>query len=540
MNINDNYVLPLVISLSFILAGCSDSGSGAGGVNNSPADLDSEIYSQKSWDILSPDVIESDSVEGFSESFTEIVGIDEYSCINEQHSFTSNPKEFISIQPDSSIVWLGNLIQGQSHLVVGSLRELSIRERAPMGISIDLLRGDNYRQVESPSLTSVNAAIGELVESAVNAGHQASSDVFYEFSEAHSSAQASLNLGFSAEYLGFQASASLAVSNQANEHTYYAYFIQKAFTVSMELPTAPHDVVTDAFTNEKLQALIDKGDIGEDNPALYVSNIGYGRILVYKMTSTHEKNRIQAAINASYNGVFANTSGYTDVDIQSTLDSAKIEIAAFGGDVSNIEALIRSGKLSDYFIGDTELSSMRPISFEVRRLMENQTAGLVRTSEYDVKSCTFERKTVPPIGEIMKLHLSSVYIGADCDGIGAGDIYGQFRLVSFDNNTNEVVTKPIYDMYRVTSVGVSSGNHLTFAANSIVVNRYYDQTFKLSGELFDEDGGARGADDIVGLWAGTDMANLLPGEHRSDATNNCDGNNPALFYRLERQGYIYQ
>ncbi len=56
---------------------------------------------------------------------------------------TETPKEFVAIDPDTSVMWLGNLIQGRSHLKVGSLEELSIHERAPLTISINLLNSDN-------------------------------------------------------------------------------------------------------------------------------------------------------------------------------------------------------------------------------------------------------------------------------------------------------------------------------------------------------------------------------------------------------------
>lgn len=546
MNIKNEFKSITIAILSLAIVACSDNGSSQGEANIAPsaADLDSEVYSQKSWDILSPDVQEADVNNGSSEMLTEIIGIDEYSCTNESHSLTRNPKEFMTIQPDSSVVWLGNLIQGKSHLAVGSLQELSVRERAPMGISIDLLLGDNYRQIENPSLTSVNAAIGELIENAVNNGHQASSDVFYEYSEAHSSSQASLNLGFSAEYLGYQAQTSLSVSNEANEHSYYAYFIQKAFTVSMELPTAPHDIVTDAFTNDQLQTLIDNGDIGEDNPPLYISNIGYGRILIYKMTSSHEKERIQAAISASYNGLVGSVGGYSQTDIQSTLDNSKIEIAAFGGNASNIEALIRTGKLSDYFTGDTELSSMRPISFEVRRLMDNQRAGIVRTTEYDVKSCQYVGKTIEPVGEVMKVFFDSVKVGDGCDYRGRGDVFGSFSVAYINNNTNGEETRKLINIDKEANQRVDRGDNVYLGSRvwntNNVFNIYYGQAFKIRGGLYDKDGGLKAGDEIVGLWKGTDITNLEPGKYSANSTDNCEGRQATLSYRLERQGYLYQ
>ena len=538
-------------ALTLALIGCGGGGGGGdgsgAGTSKAPADINSVVYSHKSWEELSPPQEPAKEFVGTSEPFTEIIDIDEYSCTNDKYSLTENPEEFITIQPDASVVWLGNLIQGRSHLQVGSLEELSIRERAPMEISIDLLRNDNYRHIEQPSLATVNSAIGELVENAVHAGHRASSDVVYDAKEAHSSTQTSFDLGISAEYLGSQAEARLSIDKQANEHTYFGYFIQKAFTVSMELPVGPHDVVTDDFSDEQLQSLQERGHIADDNPPLYISNITYGRVLIYKMTSTHAKERVRAAIYASYEGLKGGGSGYLDTELEETLNEAKIEIAAFGGEQKNIETLIRTGKLSEYFTGDTQLTSMRPISFEVRRLSDNIRADIVRTTEYDVKSCEFERKTVKPIGEKIKVIFDKVKVPHDCDaGVDKGDLYGRFDVIYTDANTGGEVTRRVVTVPKTKSV--ASGNSFNLPGpktpNAGVVNKYYGKTLRISAQLMDQDGGANGADDIVGNWNANQfsIAGRGPGTHTKKAVSNCSGKssqNPTLTYRIERLDYIY-
>ena len=510
--------------------------------NVNTAGFSSEVYSHQEWNELSPETEDKDEHQGTSEAFSEVVGIDKYSCTNDNYSLTRNPKEFVAIQPDASIVWLGNLIQGKSHLEVGSLQELSIRKRAPMNVSIDLLRGDNSRRVEEPSLTSSNRAIGELIDSAIDAGHVASSEAFFLSEEAHSSTQASLDLGFSAEYLGSQAEASLSVSKEATEHTFFAYFIQKAFTVSMELPATPDDVVSDEFTKEDLQVLKTEGSISAENPPLYISNIGFGRILIYKITSSHEKSRIQAAISGSYHGLTGGADGYSEADLQKTLSSAKIEIAAFGGEQASIDALIRSGQLRNYFAKDTKLSSMKPISFELRRLMDNEKAAIVRTTEYQVKTCKYVGKTVKPIGERTQVFFDRVHIPADCDGgIDKGDIFGRFDVIGFNPATNGQYTTRVHTISRSKTVGVASGNTMELGGKSGTFNQYYGKTFRISAQLKDADGGANGADDIVGNWNANQfsIAGLKPGTYTKRAVSNCSNNNPTLTYRVKRLSYIY-
>jgi len=527
----------LLLSLFACSGGSVDGNSAA----NNTADFDGEVSGYQAWSIISPTVEAGKTSNGFSTAFPEVVGTDKYSCISENFSMTQTPREFVAIDPDHSIMWLGNLIQGRSHLQVGSLQELPIRERATLNISIDLLRGDNTRRVKDPSLTSVNKAIGELVENAVNAGHEASTNVYFESKEAHSSSQASLDLGFSAEYLGSSAEASLSVDKLGKENTLFAYFIQKAFTVSMELPAAPQDLVSDAFTQPQLDNLIEKDYISENNPPLYISSMSYGRVLIYKMTSTDSVQRIQAAINASYSGITGGGSGYSEVDLQKTLSTAKIKISAFGGNQSNIEAMIRSGQLKDYFAGDTKLTSMQPISFEIRNLQDNTIAKISRTTEYDVKQCTYDGKTTQPIGEEIKLTINKVYIKGDCDpGINKGDIYGRFDIISYDNISDSRITRRIRTIKRSRPIKVQSGNFL-YLGNAIKINKYYGKPFEISAQLKDSDDGAGGADDLVGNWnANTfDISRQAPKSYSKLATSNCTGDQPRLYYRLERLGYLY-
>ena len=312
----------------------------------------------------------------------------------------------------------------------------------------------------------------------------------------------------------------------------------------MELPTSPSDMVTDEFTQANLQVLKEQNDLGEDNPPLYISNVGYGRVLIYKMTSNHTKERIQAAINASYTGVAGGSSGYSEVDLQQTLSTAKIEIATFDGDDSNIEALIRTGRLSEYFTGDTELSSTKPISSEVRRLMDNQKADIVRTTEYEVKTCNYIGKTIPSIGERIRVYFDKVSIPSDCDcdgDVNKGDIYGRFDAIYTNVYTGGDETR------RAVTIGqtkVQSGNTLTITNNPNYADfdKYYGRTFRISGQLKDANRGARGTDDIVGNWNANqfDISRLAPGTKTKRAVSNCNGNNPLLTYRLERLNYIYQ
>ena len=300
------------------------------------------MASLPSWPSFSPPMKDEDTAQDkTSDPFEEIVKDTTYDCTTTPYSLTRTPDEIAMYSPNASVMWLGNLIQGKSYADgLGSLQELSIRQRAPLKISIDLLTGDNFVIVDNPSLTTVQSAIGELIQKAEDASHKGSSDASFTMEETHATEQATLKLGFSANYLGAKAKADLSYEKSAAETTITAYFVQKLFTVSVELPQSPSDFFSDTLTDELLQQQINAGSLGPDNLPVYIANIAYGRILTFNFTSTFEAERIRAAISGSYQGVAGGVSGYTEGELKDTLSTAKISITALGGENTSIESLI--------------------------------------------------------------------------------------------------------------------------------------------------------------------------------------------------------
>lgn len=158
-----------------------------------------------------------------------------------------------------------------------------------------------------------------------------------------------------------------------------------------------------------------------------------------------------------------------------------------------------------------------------------------------MKQCNYQGKTTPAIGEVITVYFDSVYIPTDCDaGIDKGDIFGRFDVIN-TNETGNDVTNRVHTINTSKSKKVQSGNTLNLRVKSDNLNKYYGKTFRISATLKDADGGANGADDIVGNWNANqfDISDLKPGTHTRKAVSNCKGNNPTLTYRLERVGYIY-
>jgi len=474
-----------LLLISIVFTACSTQTVPISGTNKNVSEFMSSLPSWSNAVSVVPD--KNEATDSPSESFEELVGDATYDCSTTPYSLTRTPDELVMYSPNASVMWLGNLIQGKSYADgLGSLQELSIRQRAPLTLSIDLLRGNNFKVVENPSLSTVQSAIGELIDDAQRAGHVGGSDASFTMEKTHSTEQASLQLGFSAHYLGAKAKGDLEYDTSASETTITAHFVQKLFTVSVELPQSPSDFFSAEFTNELLREQRDAGTLGEDNLPVYVANISYGRILTFHFTSSDEEERIRAAISGSYEGVSGGGSGYTEAELKTTLSTAKISIAAMGGEGESIKDLIRSGKLKDYFVGETALTSARPISYQLNNLAPgNPIAKVSETTTYNIKECTARPVEAKKIGEQIRITLERVVVHNACDGGAKGEVYGNMSI-----NGSQVWSLP----KRKTA----NGNSISI--NRSVSKKYFyssSDKIRIAGFLTDED---TSFDDKIGVW----------------------------------------
>jgi hypothetical protein len=325
------------------------------------------------------------------ENTTDIDNVS-YVCSSTSYSLTETPDKITTLNPDVEVLYVGSLLQGDGHLNgIGSLAELPIRQRAPITVTLDLLTGDNSRTVENPNVSTINEAIGALINAAQNAGHKSGSNIFYKSETTHSVSQASLKMGLSASYMGASIKSSLSTNLSEEKRTVTAYFIQQMFTASMVLPQYPDDVFSKEFTEELLEKEVKSGRMGKDNPPVYVSSIVYGRIMMFSFTSTATEAKIKATLNAVYNA--GDFGGELEAELQDVLNKAEISVVTVGGDADHALSLIRANNLSEFFTSDSPLSTAKPISYTIRNLKDNAIARVSETTEYNLRECTAAKPT---------------------------------------------------------------------------------------------------------------------------------------------------
>ncbi|MDB4991733.1 MAG: hypothetical protein JWN04_6911 [Myxococcaceae bacterium] len=363
------------------------------------------------WASTHPLQDEKDSASGPANSTASVLpdsnalsGQQKYSCTVTPYTLKSQPDKIVTFNPDSSKLWLGSILQGNGYVNgLGSLKELPIRERAPLRLFIDALGPSVTATIASPDAASVHQGIGTLVQQLKDAHVAVGSNVSFSEATNHSFEQSVLSMGFSVNYMGADVKATLNTTTKADQHSVTASFVQRAFTVSIVSPQSPAALFSPALTVAELneQAQLDR--IGPNNLPVYVSSIAYGRLLLATITSTEDVDKIVATLNVSYKAGSAGGSLDLTVDQQKLLEESQIQVVAIGGDESNAEALIRSGKLADYFETTADLSTYVPISYQVDNLGDGSAAKFTETTNYNLTECAPVPNTAIDVGDVAKL-----------------------------------------------------------------------------------------------------------------------------------------
>lgn len=367
---------------------------------------------------LDVEVIEDDGTTSVLEDVT-------YTCTSTPYSLAETPDKVVIYDPDRSILYPGAFVQGGSY-VVGSVNALTIPERAPLRISIPDIanpNGPNFRTV-TPNQAEVENARGDIIGNAVQDGLDTPSSIEFRMQTYHTERQFALAASLSGSYLNFSGSASGSYSQDASETTIAVQFTQRMYTVAVERPAAdPASFFSDAFTPARLQALQDRGLIGPNNLPVYVSEVVYGRMMMFTLTSTASESEIRATLQAAYDGIGGDVQTELTARQRSLLQNSEVTVTSYGGTAEATLAMIRSGNWADYFTEDAPLSSASPLSYTFRNLGDNSTAAVTEATDYSIRSCS-ARQATPGTFDLRAPQTLALPFAPNTDGRAVADVTG--------------------------------------------------------------------------------------------------------------------
>lgn len=389
-------------------------------------------------------------------------GQSRYSCTTTPVEAASNPHTIVTLDPDGSKMWLGALLQGKAYAGgPGSLADLpATGKRAPIKIWTDLMGDDVVRTVPDPDGAQVHQAIADMVRTAQEQGVPSPAMIAYDETSQSTVQEGLIKAGLSVKYMGGNGAASLRSERSAQRSSLLVSLTQRAFTVNLVRPNRFSNYFDERLTHDDLQAMQDAGQIGPDNPPVVISNIAFGRVLYYSISSTAEQSELEGAVKASYEAGKDGASVEVSARQKDILNQAEVKVLAMGGPTEGVENLIRTHKIQDYFKAENTLDRAVPISYQVDNL-DGTPAAFTETTRYDLRECQAIANKAIDVGDVIRISKPQFYLDANrshADMFGSLSVngvefwnrtYDRYQTIQNHTLTNPTSTDPAVDR-RVT------------------------------------------------------------------------------------------
>lgn len=356
-----------------------------------------------------------------------------YKITRTKYSITETPVEIVSFAPVNGF-YPGGIVQGEGlALGLGSIQEVSVprAKRAPLVISTNLPTGNNFREIASPSATTVSSAIGDLM--AKNNKAQWGSSATFTIKDNFNEEQVAMDLGIDASYMAAEIHGAFKSDRLKSKHSVAAAFVEKAFTAQADFEgrSRREAFFNSAFTVKDALALYQKGEIAPDNLPAYIKSVTYGRVMIFNLTSTLSSEEMRVAIDLAYKGAVVKAKSNNLFSSKAKAATFDLTVTAVGGPQGNFQSLVPGAGIedvmavmSDYLSRPAPLTTMVPISYTANTLREDKLAAMTKTTEY-----TVTKYTPNPIGERYKVKMW-VSVTAIRDGAADNnyEVYGDLRV----------------------------------------------------------------------------------------------------------------
>ncbi len=311
-----------------------------------------------------------------------------------KYDLKNNFEDIAILRPTNGIIYPGALVIADE-ATLGGLPTPAGVDRGPMTLRLDLPgMGENGTlQVEKPSNSGVQTRIDDALEwwnaNAYQEGYVNAANSSYVARTSYSSRQVSMDIGLNVEWARGDVETQFNFQSSETERVAMMSFKQVFYSVTMDAPTNPGEVFgPDASLTEIEQKF------GSDTPPAYVQAVNYGRIIMFRMTTTESATDAELEGAMNYATGLTNVSGTVEAKYKSILNKSSITVVTLGGNASVASEAVNAKNFADlnYIItGENAVYSRNnpgvPISYKLHYLKDNTTAKLGYTTEYDVKTC---------------------------------------------------------------------------------------------------------------------------------------------------------
>lgn len=344
---------------------------------------------------LESPIQEEPQTEQIGDVFVEIDETTNTYCECKKYKANESFSEVLLLDPTSNIIYPGSILEGNS-VAEGSYRQI-VLDRAPLELSTNLqnFSGTNSRTVDNPTLSSIRAAIKDMIYDSEITGSTAAKMTF-EIEEVHSEDQLNLAIGANVKSSGVNVSAGFNFSNKSIRSRFLVKFIQVYYTVDVDAPSSPSKFFAPEVKAQDLKNAIGGGSA----VPVYVSSVQYGRVAYFCMESEERGDSVKANLEVAIKAGVADGALSTDFTSNSYTKNMKISGTIIGGSgedavqsVEGMDGLLAYIKKGGNYSQD---SPGAPVAFTLTRLSNNEIFNVVNGTEFVARECKSTNAAVVP------------------------------------------------------------------------------------------------------------------------------------------------
>jgi len=314
-------LLIITVPLALLLWACSEDSPQ---VPEEPETIEEVIASGGEFEEFDDEeIVSEDSI------FTEDIDNEVYYCTRKTHDITQGYDDFPLFDPNVTVVYPGNLLQGAS-LADATPRTIPV-ERAGGTIVTTVMNGQVDASkvavhIDEVSLDSVMIAANRIVSGFD--GSAMTARTTYRFQQVTSEHEFALALGANLSSVNFDINAEFGYKESHKYNRMMVKLTQSYYTIAYVAPTSYDEVFASSVTPGNLAKYI-----GPGNPATFIESVTYGRIFYLLVQSTSSATDVNFKVEAFIRGA---VSGGASVEVQDLSSLEEIEITGFalGGDAA--------------------------------------------------------------------------------------------------------------------------------------------------------------------------------------------------------------
>lgn len=333
----------------------------------------------------------------------------EYNYTIDYYTAAAGYDEQIVLNPQTDVIYPGALIKGES-ILDGSYVPTS-GDRKPITISTSLQGAESVSvTVDDPKLSNVREAVNGLMSQEYDVPP---ANLGFTVENIYSREQMDLALNISYSSGVNSLSSSFDFSNTEIRSRVVAKFIQNYYTLDMDLPSQPSDLVHGDPSNANFGSMM----------PMYVSTVTFGRMALFTVESELSESEVHTYLEASYGQV----DGDASADFEKLAAKSTMKVFVLGGSGEDASATINGFQDFKNYVtrggNFSKTSPGAPISYKLRYINDNTIARVVSMASYPVRTAMPRTDNLRYDISVRLYQMTPKF----SDQTGSNDLYGSVK-----------------------------------------------------------------------------------------------------------------